>query len=887
MDASIAQVIYLSFASLTLMCLSTTESTIESTSLKSANTTLLQPDNTTYGDKNAFQSLTNIVGNNITSFSSRNESNNIINEELEKLEHSGYLFFPHIYRAFIRAGKSPEDFNISAACSHNLANYYKGLYLKKAWAWNMYDATGKQRAGILTGALTWAGNYQQCLDSLGYRNNIKEFQVGSEISAQYCSIYISTPSWVKELVDSLGLPFPPPHPPFIADVCTVIGCTELDIFNIAQTFLNQESWLGNYTVALVKCQGQLHIRDNAGAIITLCIASLLLLLVLSGTVYELYLRSRRHGVKSSRDIAIGIEAGLESVNLSTQTSHVEDDGHKVTSYRNPAFVNDETEELHNRNEIGNEQSQSNYVARFSPSKGVQFSSEVKTGLSEIPEKTDSLDKTLLVNEINANCISEHVQDELPNDHSVGEQSHDTSMVDHCSERRVSRRLSEIMHKSAAKIKQSFKIKTVNTDLPRMQKRHLKTQLSIADPDKNNRSAVFLLERCLVCFSLRRNLTNVLGKGHLDTLFCINGIRVMSIGWIVLGSYYSAFYSNPSYVDNHLDAVKLTQSFWIQAMINTTFAADTFFVLSGTLYAFNFMKQKHKQSSKKFYQILSVKEYFLTVIHRLARIVPCYYFILMIYTNLGPSLTAGSEFRSGLKPNTQCSDHWWANVLFISNFYMSDKMCMPWTYYLVNDFQFALLSPLVVIPMLCTPLIGFGIVVLLMAVHIVSVMVLNVGINGSVMRMGNTDYFSKIYIKPYCRVAPYVIGLALGYLLFTTERKTRLRKVPLFIGWFVCIAVVAILPYITYSENKENGSKWSDVERSLFEALSRPSWALCVAWIIFACCNGQGDLRIHFSHGFMLVPGLIFYGHRGTTFYWDRVFNNTLYFWKTKKIICGT
>ncbi|KAK6994457.1 nose resistant to fluoxetine protein 6, partial [Biomphalaria glabrata] len=64
-------------------------------------------------------------------------------------------------------------------------------------------------------------------------------------------------------------------------------------------------------------------------------------------------------------------------------------------------------------------------------------------------------------------------------------------------------------------------------------------------------------------------------------------------------------------------------------------------------------------------------------------------------------------------------------------------------------------------------------------------------------------------------------------------------VPLFIGWFVCIAVVAILPYITYSENKENGSKWSDVERSLFEALSRPSWALCVAWIIFACCNGQG------------------------------------------------
>ncbi|KAI8764132.1 hypothetical protein BgiBS90_030370 [Biomphalaria glabrata] len=165
MDASIAQVIYLSFASLTLMCLSTTESTIESNSLKSANTTLLQPDNTTYGDKNAFQSLTNIVGNNITSFSSRNESNNIINEELEKLEHSGYLFFPHIYRAFIRAGKSPEDFNISAACSHNLANYYKGLYLKKAWAWN------KQHQGPVFSSLQ---NSTKDLYSVALQNSTKD-----------------------------------------------------------------------------------------------------------------------------------------------------------------------------------------------------------------------------------------------------------------------------------------------------------------------------------------------------------------------------------------------------------------------------------------------------------------------------------------------------------------------------------------------------------------------------------------------------------------------------------------------------------------------------------------------------------------------------------------
>ncbi|XP_059140436.1 nose resistant to fluoxetine protein 6-like [Physella acuta] len=196
-------------------------------------------------------------------------------------------------------------------------------------------------------------------------------------------------------------------------------------------------------------------------------------------------------------------------------------------------------------------------------------------------------------------------------------------------------------------------------------------------------------------------------------------------------------------------------------------------------------------------------------------------------------------RYGMKPNTACPDHWWANLLFISNFYKADSMCMPWTYYLVNDLQFSLLAPLVAIPLLCYPVIGFLLVVLLIGVQITSVMVINTGINGSILRMSNTDYFSKVYVKPYCRVGAYAIGLGLGYLLYTGDKKIRLRQIPLYVGWVVCLAVVAILPYITYMENQVGGDRWSGIETSLYEAISRPSWALAVAWVIFTCCNGQG------------------------------------------------
>ena len=52
-------------------------------------------------------------------------------------------------------------------------------------------------------------------------------------------------------------------------------------------------------------------------------------------------------------------------------------------------------------------------------------------------------------------------------------------------------------------------------------------------------------------------------------------------------------------------------------------------------------------------------------------------------------------------------------------------------------------------------------------------------------------------------------------------------------------IAVLIVYCSYSKYADNVPPWSNVQNAVFEALSRPFWALCVAWVVFACYNGRG------------------------------------------------
>ncbi|GFX14353.1 hypothetical protein TNCV_1768471 [Trichonephila clavipes] len=90
---------------------------------------------------------------------------------------------------------------------------------------------------------------------------------------------------------------------------------------------------------------------------------------------------------------------------------------------------------------------------------------------------------------------------------------------------------------------------------------------------------------------------------------------------------------------------------------------------------------------------------LFILHRLWRLIPSYYFILLCAT-LVPLMSSGPLFHDTMLNSIYpCFKYWWRNVLFINNFYDMTNMCMLHTWYVSADLQLYLVSLVAVLPLI--------------------------------------------------------------------------------------------------------------------------------------------------------------------------------------------
>ena len=88
-----------------------------------------------------------------------------------------------------------------------------------------------------------------------------------------------------------------------------------------------------------------------------------------------------------------------------------------------------------------------------------------------------------------------------------------------------------------------------------------------------------------------------------------------------------------------------------------------------------------------FQVLSM------YLHRYLRLTPalgilmCFSMILPLYMTSGP-WAATKETLEGT-----CDKYWWYNILYINNFNVDTIPCVGHVWYLANDMQFFLLSPI--------------------------------------------------------------------------------------------------------------------------------------------------------------------------------------------------
>ncbi len=189
-----------------------------------------------------------------------------------------------------------------------------------------------------------------------------------------------------------------------------------------------------------------------------------------------------------------------------------------------------------------------------------------------------------------------------------------------------------------------------------------------------------------------------------------------------------------------------------------FAVDVFFFLGGFLVAYSFLREKSKNPLK----------YPIAIVHRILRFWPSYLMTILILYAVFLQMGHGIFwFQNEATDQIDNCAQIWKPMFFVDNLVDNgEKMCMGWGWYLQNDMQIFIAS------MLLLFLYSQHKLAAKLSLPILSILslILNfveVQNNGYIQVTHPKDfakwsqYFPNIYIKPWTRCPPYLIGLFFG------------------------------------------------------------------------------------------------------------------------------
>ncbi|XP_064616438.1 nose resistant to fluoxetine protein 6-like isoform X2 [Liolophura sinensis] len=349
----------------------------------------------------------------------------------------------------------------------------------------------------------------------------------------------------------------------------------------------------------------------------------------------------------------------------------------------------------------------------------------------------------------------------------------------------------------------------------------------------------ILAKCLASFSVYTNGRKILSTAQAPgSLNCLHGIRFLSMSWVILGHTYGIMLTVS---DNMAEYVPVIFKRWtFQAILNGMVSVDSFFFLSGLLVAYISFKEMNKNEGRINWALF----YF----HRFWRLTPAYMLVMMVDICLFRYFGDGPIWpQQGIEVN-YCRDTWWKSLLYINNFFSFNSGCISWGWYLANDMQFYVLSPLVLITLHRSRVAGTAVLLALLTGSFITT-----GVISSVNKLPpngidlNQDinkpnlYQDLYYEKPYCRIGPYLVGMAVGYtcILHRTGSQMKFTKKGLVFGWVLAFACNLAVLYGLYGHfNTEPLT--SDVS-ALYNTVSRTAWALGLGWLVIACSSGNGGI----------------------------------------------
>ncbi|KAJ8877934.1 hypothetical protein PR048_022393 [Dryococelus australis] len=197
------------------------------------------------------------------------------------------------------------------------------------------------------------------------------------------------------------------------------------------------------------------------------------------------------------------------------------------------------------------------------------------------------------------------------------------------------------------------------------------------------------------------------------------------------------------------------------------------------------------------------------------VTPAYAVVIFFYATMLYHLGSGPLWDEFIKDERRkCVDWWYSNVLYVNNYnsnentdaerrYLSSVMvnwrgdreqrwnaevgemgvlqedhithCIVQSWYLATDMQFYWLSPLILYPLWRWPKAGWTLLIAALVASTTALMAVTASYSGQNFSRWYEDNWNLTYTPVYTRAGPYLIGLALGYLLQVIRKDFAMSK----------------------------------------------------------------------------------------------------------------
>ncbi|KAI5642783.1 acyltransferase family domain-containing protein [Phthorimaea operculella] len=371
--------------------------------------------------------------------------------------------------------------------------------------------------------------------------------------------------------------------------------------------------------------------------------------------------------------------------------------------------------------------------------------------------------------------------------------------------------------------------------------------------KNDRKSLNPLHCSFSVYTNTRRLTTI--TKNPGALECLDGIRAISMVWVILGHTFSTYHpARLNVIDTFMWSLSLGST-WVTA---APISVDTFYMMSGLLLVYT--------AAGKFTGMKLLKNVHLFYINRLLRMFPLLAATVLIQTSFLYRLSDGPAFDEAAYETSKCRASWWSTLLYVQNYVNPLDMCLGHTWYLAVDMHCYLLSPLVLFWVFGRKkrMAWTALTIGLLAVLIPSTIYTFVYEFPSSVVTANritefTRYMQYYYLNTLTRAPPFFVGMLFGYLLYVLKgKKLILSKSTVFGLWFFVLGCMSVGIFAEYPAKKFD---WDNqVVDSLINSFLRVFWTGGIGILIVFCVHGYGGpLDWFLSLNFWKLPSRLSYG----------------------------